>query len=166
MSILSPLWKVASGALISQGLMFSAELLSHSLERNPSDLDYDNNSRLGNAIRKTEEYNDLLTRISEKLSSTIRDSYEYDDKSVAFGKNDDIDLYLAIHGTHHCYVKAERMQSNLWKIDIQIVDVYDFKFNRYDGIVNGVANWAAYSQLTGDINPYTINVNLDLYMRA
>ena len=138
----------------------SAQLLKHSLLKNPSDQYMDNSSRLAGLI-KTDE--DFLEELDKKISSA--NGKEINDTiPVEFTTGD---LYYSIHKSY-IKINAYKMDDGKWKIYGTLDDEYDYTeimtFMKGGNIALGtIANDAAViSQLIDAINPYHIYVEFEL----
>lgn len=81
-------------------------------------------------------------------------NYSLSTGSFAFTKNDNADLYYALHN-------VDIQISRLFDLTIvNITDVFDFEYdNDYDSLFTSIVNnWAWLCQQTNVLNPISINI--------
>lgn len=138
----------------------SAQLLKHSLLKNPSDQYMGNSSRLAGLIKTDSEF---LKELDKKISSTNGEEIN-DTIDIEFSGGD---LYYSIHAVT-IKVTGYKMDNGKWKIYGTFDDEYDYTeimtfMEGRNATLGTIANDAAViSQLIDAINPYHIYVEFEM----
>lgn len=154
-----------------KGLNLTAELLLHSLQKNPQNIIWDDGSEAAKRIKKAKKFQDEIRGLIQKNTPYyLARSRFYGDISFSITSDDnDDDLYLSL-GTMSVKCHANYEQDKGWVFKCIAIDTYDFdKFRRIpfekiftDGlkaIVGETANNAGlFSQYDGVINNYGISI--------
>lgn len=109
---------------------FAADCLEHSLEQNPKDIHITEGKTIQDIqedVGFKEEINSIIEENKNKKSFEIS-------KVVTFANGD---LMLALHDVT-LQVKGEKQKGNKWKLEIEILDLYDFTdLKELEEYVNG-----------------------------
>lgn len=138
----------------------SAEMLKHSLLKNPPDIYMGNSSRTAGLIKMDKSF---LSELDKKIASSNGKELE-DTISIKFLGGD---LYYSIHKAD-IKIKGHKMDNDKWKIYGTLDDEYDYTqiMSFMEGnyaTLGTIANDAAViSQLIGAISPYHIYINFEL----
>jgi len=141
----------------NQGSYISGNLLRHSLQINPSDKIFNNQSYVANTIRETKEYEDSLTAINE----AIRNGKRSDSDDIKFQTGD---LATSIHkATLSWTAKPSTKSVGAYDIQISITDTYNFEWkdNYGNSMLNLGNNIAVGSQAMMVINEYEIKIKMN-----
>lgn len=99
----------------------AAELLQHSLEKNPKDFII-KDEKIINLIIRDENFKNKIKEILDKYNKQQNFYISQGKESMAF-KNSD--LYFAIHKAN-IEMKSEKNEDSSWKADITLSDTFDF----------------------------------------
>lgn len=123
---------LAIGSFRIGGKTYSARLLEHALEINPSPLIFESNHSIARKIKTDPVYSKILQKLKEKL---IRGDFDGEiwpedftnDKEMSGKINfNSSDLATAIHGIHKIEYRAKPLSNNKFAIELVLFDVYDF----------------------------------------
>lgn len=136
-------------------------MLEHSLQKNPSDKYYGNDSSVSQKIKSSRKYSNFLTEAIQQMTEENITSITYKgDDSIRF---DSGDLGLSIHGTHSTTITRAQNEEGDWDIDVKIHDYYDFKneehYEDLSAAMVEINNMAAEEQGKG-INNYSIDIDI------
>lgn len=166
-NIIAPIERVIIGVFSTASkLIFDTapDLLNHSLQENPSDLHFDNESKIAKKIKKDKDFESTIKDIAKSNpNKEFKDYKEY----IEFTNTD---LFLGIHNAD-LYVTGT-LNDGKGKLSVKIVDTYDFDFAAYKSnqslkgwVANAINNvaWVDYEYL-GAINDYEITIDIEYYV--
>ncbi len=144
------------------GAPTASKLLNHSLQSNPKNLYYGNDSKIANKIKKSDDFTNTMHDIALFNPDKKFDNY-YEPLSF-----NDRDLKL---GLHNCsmFINGE-LKNGTGNLSITIIDKYDFDYAEYslDSFssikswpTNFINNFAWVQQEDGVINNYYIYIDFD-----
>lgn len=155
------------------GFDISADLLQHSLEKNPKDI-YINDGKIVQAIIDDKNFKNNINNIIESYGKN-KDEFSFDSNkdgnfAMSFGESD---LYFAIHNTE-LRVEGKKQNEN-WILDVKLHDRYDYsKFKsmeQYFKDTNSIPksmfsstlyNLAYYSIKFGVMKEYDIDIHFKI----
>ncbi|AZK44989.1 hypothetical protein EIM92_01265 [Paenibacillus lentus] len=146
------------GAGVAQlaGWKHTGNLLTHSLQNNPSTITANVGNALSTDVQNSKEMKNIINSFKKKLTSSI--SYYSENGSVSL--TNDKDLYLALNKVSYL-IAAEKVGST-WTIYTWVNDTYNFEYwnfsSAHSDFVTIVNNYAAFCQATGAVVPYSINI--------
>ena len=166
-NIVAPMERVIIGAFSTASkLIFETapDLLNHSLQDNPSDLNFNNESKIAKKIKKDKVFQSKIKNIAKANPNKELKNHK---ESITFNSTD---LFLGIHNAD-LYVTGT-LNDGKGKLSVKIVDTYDFDFEPYKSdqtlkrwaanAINNVA-WVDYEYL-GAINDYEITIDIEYYV--
>ena len=159
--------KACAGIASAIGLDTGAELLSHSLQKEPTNLNYNSNS---NISKKVQENSKVENLIKSNFSSDYTGELDKEEiGTVNYGFNSsEMDLALGLHNAT-VYVSGNLVNGS-GNLKVTVYDYYDFKHEKYEGdysdIVTTINNAANYLESVNVINNYHITVNFDYCLRC
>lgn len=122
---------------------YSFEFYMHAYKATPSNQIFDSSSEISMMIEESGAFRDYLQKtILPDIAKEIKKAEEENkvcillpiyshEKSIAFRK-DDGDLGYAIGGTNKTLVSARKTDTNVWTLNITILDRYDFQWKSKD----------------------------------
>ncbi|MBQ4649757.1 MAG: hypothetical protein IJB73_03540 [Firmicutes bacterium] len=125
---------VAGGRLV--GYDMAADFLEHSLTDNPTDLYYGAGSEYSIKVKESDSYRNVIEEFKSIVENTDVSPVTYPNESTTL--NSTKDLFLAINRAE--YSITGQKTANVWNLTIVFKDTYNFEY----------ANWAEYSDLTGN----------------
>ena len=156
-------WKnVANGYFRARGMVFSAQLLEHSLQSMPASLHFTQNDALTVAIRNAKSYNDFIDGIITRQTGKVA---RYESSQKMGVRLNDYDLALAIdHATISLDGEICKSKNGKAKVSVEVLieDDYDFHWHNISSTERRfvtIGNNAAYiSQLGQILTPYHIDI--------
>ena len=152
----------------------SAQLLQHSLEKNPQDM-FIEDKEVIEKIKQGDNFKNKMNEIVNKFGNESNLFEITDDYKQGF-TFDNSDLYFSIHGVQ-VNLKARKNGQGKWVLDILLHDRYDYTdfkdFLQYHNDANSVQksifsstiyNLAYYSVKFNVIKEYEIKVKIDNYI--
>ena len=158
-------WYSVCGGLDILGYEYSAKLLRHALQPNPSDLSFDDSSPLVEKIKNNSDFKNAMAKIINE------GNYNSSETSIAFVS--DFDLFGSLHNMQ--IVVAPVTIEGVNKYHVRLSDEYDFNTEldyikeegslkeafMYAGAIVG-NNLAVVDQYIGPVNNYFIT--MDFYV--
>lgn len=147
-------------------LPIAGDLLYHSLQNNPSDRDYQTNSKYAKDFSVTKSYQDISIKMANKIKKAkkagLKGVGENGLSEIASAKTGGADWYLAINKYSYDWAAMDQ-GGGTWKIYIGIHDTYNFENiknvnSTYLKPVQLVNNDAVKAQKAGAIVPYRVNI--------
>jgi len=136
--------------------------LDHSLQDNPSKLEFKNNDPIANQIKQSKEYKNVMANLKKTLKREKKKTY-YQTGSMALESIKD--LHLALHNVNYCITATKKGGS--WHTTMAITDTYNFEWKTWkqtmgtnSKIVNILNNYAVLAQSVGAINEYSIEARV------
>lgn len=116
------------------GYQYSKLFLNHSLTRSPRKLRFESNSRLAKKIKRDQAYEQIVLAVKDSLRKGILNGQimlgdEKKSLKIDFQKGD---LKLSLHGLKKIEFQAWAIGKDNYKVELNLLDVYDFDAKRYD----------------------------------
>ncbi len=113
------------------------------------------NGQIGTTIKSTNVWKNYY-------SNLVNNNIERDDSSFAFEKYDNADLFFALHNVEVHSRKAAPYVAFDKSYNVNIHDVFDFEYWRYNDLfVTLINNWAWLCQQAGVLNPITVDIDFN-----
>ena len=140
----------------------ASELLMHSLQNDPSDLYFGDDSEVAQMIKADENFLSYLDEVMDEHKG----EQEFTVDMVGF-TFDDKDLFFSIHGITggQSILTGTRLNDNSYQLQIKIIDDYNYDHKEKDeveGIVDKGVNYANIYQELGYIQPYKLLIEFDM----
>ena len=145
------------------GYNLAAEFLRQSHAKRTNTLyRIDLSRRLRNAtddkISSSKAINDIIYRNIDESTKKSQDFFRTIGDDLAFQKNDDRDLFYALHNANYLIQgkRKKRLSIKYWEIDITISDIYDFSRGKSDTSMGRILNMFYDDQRKGNLANYPI----------
>ncbi len=157
-------WLRRSMYLRGAGDLLSSELLKHSLQDDPSNLYFGNDSEVATMIKTDNDFNTKIESIMDEHQG--EESFEVPLDEFAFEKDSVFDdLFLSIHGVDQdkSYVIGTRQDDGSYVLQVTIVDMYDFwEVDNPSGLIDNIVNQAVQAQENGIITPFDVLIEFEI----
>ena len=178
--IAQQMWKGVVKILKSWNYTFAANFLEHSVSSSkPDDLYYDKDSSISKAISKDSDFQNKMEEIicnNNFHNGKIKYDSTTSKTQTGMEFNNNFDLFASIHGAN---IIINDSISDM-KLSVQLVDYYDFKFergyhnykqskmkNKLKTLMAVTGNNLAWSdQFFGVVNNYYINIEVEYDLRG
>ena len=140
----------------------ASELLMPSLQNDPSDLYFGDDSEVAQTIKADENFLSYLDEVMDEHKG----EQEFTVDMVGF-TFDDKDLFFSIHGITggQSILTGTRLNDNSYQLQIKIIDDYNYDHKEKDeveGIVDKGVNYANIYQELGYSQPYKLLIEFDM----
>ena len=119
--------------------------IEFSLQSNPVDLHFDNNTSLSKKLKKHK-------KVKNRVRAFRKSNYLTKDYDITFIKGD-------FSGAFHL-VTLSFTRFDVGEIRCELSDCYDFKFEKYDSLTNFANNYQTVSMYWGASHEYDITVEM------
>jgi RHS repeat-associated protein len=151
------IWEIGIKSYLEKnGYNVTADLMRHSLQDNPSNLRYGQNSSIAQKIQDSKEWKDAVAGYISAFGGDLKQSHFKVEDSLRFKSGD---LHLALNKVG--YTIEGTKVGDKWNISVTMKDTFDFttwNAQKSDFIANTANNLAYIDQKSGVINPYDIEV--------
>lgn len=143
------------------GYATASDLLDHSLQDNPTNLNYNTLSDKSQQISNSSEYQEIITQF---ISGANANNLTSMTMSGSIALDSTVDLHLAYNNVN--YTMTAVKSNGKWIGSIVFTDTYDFDAVSWkaqlsiDTLIDIINNYAAYAESIGAIVPYNITVTV------
>ncbi|MGG2114203.1 hypothetical protein ABFY60_27925 [Lysinibacillus pakistanensis] len=151
---------VAGGKLV--GYTTAADLLNHSLQDSPKDLNYASGTAISNQVKSSKEAENIVNDIKKYVQNRKLGSYTTSGSTTL---NSTKDLFLAFNKVSYVAESTKNLKTGQWTTTITFKDEYDFDeiaWKNVSGLgqaaVAALTNYAVEAERIGAIVPYNIKI--------
>lgn len=165
-SVARLMWRLVSKCYLRpKGYISAAELLEHSLQNHPSDLNFTNGDRITKQVVESQDWQNLMISLINDAKANGQNEINVS----TTGRFTDEDLDWALH---QYYIDVSgRLKDNIWDLYVEINDIYDFAFNTKYGkewrwrFATAGIKLASLDQAAGVVVPYNVTIGFNVCVR-